>query len=210
MRVLESTRGDGRYDKSTLFADNLNFPNSVVPWRKGALVIAAPDVLYLEDTDGDGRADRVEKRFSGFGEGNQQHRANGLQWGLDGWLDVANGDSGGKIRSWKSEQAVDFGRRDLRIRPDEGRFEPVSGHTQYGRNRDDWGNWFAGNNSNPVWHYALDDRYLARNLRSNPMSRKEPPCSPRFAPRVTASVRSTAARLDRISQASRIAVRNIW
>jgi putative membrane-bound dehydrogenase-like protein len=163
VRVIESSRGDGVYDKSTLFAEGLNFPNSVLPWRKGALVVAAPDILYLEDLDGDGRADRVEKRFSGFGEGNQQHRANGLAWGLDGWLYLANGDSGGKIISPKNDRTLDLGRRDLRVKPDEGTFEPVSGQSQWGRNRDDWGNWFSGNNSNPVWHYALDDRYLARN-----------------------------------------------
>ena len=36
IRFLESTRGDGRYDKSTLFADGLRAPTSVLPWRKGA------------------------------------------------------------------------------------------------------------------------------------------------------------------------------
>lgn len=163
IRVLSSSKNDGHYDRSTLFAEGLNFPNSVLPWRRGVLVAAAPDVLYLEDTDGDGRADRIEKRFVGFAEGNQQHRANGLQWSLDGWLHLANGNSGGKISSTQSGAILDIGRRDLRLRPDEGLFEPLSGQTQYGRNRDDWGNWFGGNNSNPVWHYALDDRYLRRN-----------------------------------------------
>jgi len=163
IRVLSSSKNDGHYDRSTLFAEGLNFPNSVLPWRRGVLVAAAPDVLYLEDTDGDGRADRTEKRFVGFAEGNQQHRANGLQWSLDGWLHLANGNSGGKISSARSGAVLDIGRRDLRLRPDEGLFEPLSGQTQYGRNRDDWGNWFGGNNSNPVWHYALDDRYLRRN-----------------------------------------------
>ncbi|MBI4626864.1 MAG: HEAT repeat domain-containing protein [Verrucomicrobia bacterium] len=163
IRVLESTRGDGHYDKSTLFADGLNFPSSVKPWRKGVLVSAAPDILYLEDTDGDGKADLTEKRFTGLREGNQQHRGNGLQWGLDGWLYLANGDSGGTLTSAKTGQVLELGRHDFRLRPDEGSVDAQSGRTQYGRNRDDWGNWFGGNNSNPIWHYALDDRYLRRN-----------------------------------------------
>lgn len=163
VRFLESTKGDGHYDKSTLFADGLNYPNSVVPWRKGVLVAATPDVLYMEDTDGDGKADRVEKILSGLGEGNQQHRANGLQWGMDGWLYVANGDSGGKITLAKSGQLLDLSQRDFRLKPDEGVAELQSGRTQYGRNRDDWGNWFGCNNSNPIWHYALEDHYLRRN-----------------------------------------------
>jgi putative membrane-bound dehydrogenase-like protein len=97
VRVLESTRGDGRYDKSTLFADGLRSPTTAVPWRDGVLVVAVPHILYLADTDGDGRADRRETLFSGLAEGNEQHLANGLQWSLDGWLHLGNGNSGGKV-----------------------------------------------------------------------------------------------------------------
>lgn len=163
IRVLESTRGDGRYDKSTLFAEGLNFPTSVLPWRSGVLVTAIPDILFLEDTDGDGRADRVTKLFTGLGEGNQQHLTNGLQWSLDGWLHMANGNSGGKISSPKAGRVVEVGQRDFRIAPDDGGIDLLSGQSQFGRNRDDWGNWFGCNNSNPIWHYALDDHYLRRN-----------------------------------------------
>lgn len=164
IRFLESTKGDGMYDKSTLFADGLNYPTSVLPWRDGVLVSGAPALLFLRDTDGDGRADRTEKLFTGFGEGNQQHRANGLQWGLDGWLHMSNGDSGGKIASARAPGVVtDIGQRDFRLHIDEGRIEMLAGRSQVGRNRDDWGNWFGCNNSNPVWHYALEEHYLRRN-----------------------------------------------
>ena len=163
IRVLESTRRDGRYDKMTLFADGLAFPTSVMPWRNGVLVTAIPDILLLEDTDGDGRADRTTKLFTGLGEGNQQHLTNGFQWSLDGWLHMANGNSGGKIVSAKGGPVVEVGQRDFRISPDDGRIELVTGQTQAGRNRDDWGNWFGCNNSNPIWHFALEDHYLRRN-----------------------------------------------
>ncbi len=170
IRVLESTRGDGRFDKSTLFADGLNFPTSVLPWRKGVLAISVPHIVYLEDTDGDGRADRRTPLYSGLGEGNQQHLVNGLQWSLDGWLHLANGDSGGKITSPQSPGPLELGRRDFRIWPDNGRVELLAGQTQVGRNRDDWGNWFGCNNSNPIWHYALEDHYLRRNPHLVPPS----------------------------------------
>ncbi len=168
IRVLESTHGDGRYDKMTLFADGLNFPTSVTPWRNGVLVTAIPDVLFLEDTDGDGRADRTTKLFTGLGEGNQQHLSNGLQWSLDGWLHVANGNSGGKITSPQSPRPLEVGQRDFRIAPDRGAVELLSGQSQVGRNRDDWGNWFGCNNSNPIWHFALEDHYLRRNPHLSP------------------------------------------
>ncbi len=163
VRVLESTRGDGRFDKSTLFADGLRSPTTAVPWRNGLLVVAVPHILYLEDTDGDGRADRREELFSGLAEGNEQHLSNGLQWGLDGWLHLANGNSGGKVTSPQLGRVVELGQRDFRVRVETGEVELVSGQTQAGRNRDDWGNWFGGNNSNPIWHFALEEHYLRRN-----------------------------------------------
>jgi putative heme-binding domain-containing protein len=52
---------------------------------------------------------------------------------------------------------------DLRIKPDTGEIDLQAGRTQFGRNRDDWGNWFGSNNSNPLWHYVLADHYIRRN-----------------------------------------------
>ncbi len=163
VRFLEDDDGDGRYDRSTVFLEGLGFPTGVAPWRKGVLVACAPDIFYAEDTDGDGRADRREVLFTGFNQGNQQHRTNGLNWGLDGWLYCANGDSGGHIKSLKTGDELDLGGRDYRIRPDEGLIDPQLGVSQFGRNRDDWDNWFGCNNSNPMWHFVLADHYLRRN-----------------------------------------------
>ncbi|MSU24907.1 MAG: c-type cytochrome [Opitutus sp.] len=163
IRVLESTRGDGHFDRATLFADGLKSPTSVLPWRDGVLVTSVPNVLFLEDTDGDGRADRTTVLFRGLAEGNEQHLTNSLEWSLDGWVHLANGESGGKITSTKTDRTVDTGRRDFRIAPDDGGLELLIGQSQYGRSRDDWGNWFGCNNSNPLWHYALEEHYLRRN-----------------------------------------------
>ncbi len=163
IRVLEDVDRDGVYDRATLFAENLSTPTGILTWRKGVLVTASPDVLYLEDTTGDGKSDRVEKLYSGFGEGNQQHRVNGLCWGLDNWVYLANGDSGGKVVSHKTGKIVDIRGRDLRIRPDTGELETQAGQTQFGRNRDDWGNWFSCNNPNPIFHFVLEEHYLRRN-----------------------------------------------
>jgi putative membrane-bound dehydrogenase-like protein len=163
IRVLEDRDGDGRYETSSLFAEGLNFPNGILPWRKGVLVSAAPDILYLEDTDGDGKADKVDKLFTGFVEGNQQHRCNGFDYGLDNWIYGANGDSGGTIRSVRSGVKIGISGRDFRFRPDDGGLETIEGQTQFGRHRDDWGNWFG--NANPVWlwHYWLPEFYVRRN-----------------------------------------------
>ena len=103
VRFLEDTDGDGRYDEATTFLDGLPFPTGVMPWRNGVLVASAPEIFYAEDRDGDGKADHREVLFTGFTEGNQQHRINGFEIGLDGWVYGANGDSGG--RSVRSRRA---------------------------------------------------------------------------------------------------------
>ncbi|MGI9429999.1 MAG: PVC-type heme-binding CxxCH protein, partial [Bythopirellula sp.] len=176
---LEDTDGDGSFDQSQVFVDDLPYPTGVKAWRDGVLVTAAPDILQFNDSDGDGKADVRKVLYSGFGEGNQQHRVNGLRWGLDNWLYVGNGDSNGKIRSTASGEVVDVSGRDLRIRPDSGQLEAIAGPTQFGRSMNDWGDWFGGNNSNPLWHYALSDAYLRRNPHvTAPSMRKDVPQAP--------------------------------
>ena len=163
VRYLEDTDADGKYDKSTLFLDQIAYPTGVIAWRDGVIVSAAPAVFFAADRDGDGKAEVREELYRGFGEGNQQHRVNGFQRGLDNWLYLANGDSNGIIESVKTGEQVNISGRDLRIRPDDGALEAISGRTQFGRHRDDAGNWFGCSNPLPVRHYVLDDHYLRRN-----------------------------------------------
>lgn len=185
VKVLEDADGDGRYDKAVTFLTDLDFPTSVLPWRNGVLVTCAPDIFYAEDTDGDGQADKREVLFTGFVQGNQQHRVNGLMWGMDGWVYGANGDSGGVIKNPKRQRGptVNISGRDFRFKPDTGEFEAVTGMTQFGRCTDDWGNWFGGNNANPLWHFVLDDGRLRRNPHiAPPTPRIDVPTSPGQSP----------------------------
>jgi putative membrane-bound dehydrogenase-like protein len=168
IKVLEDRDGDGRYDRATRFLEGLPFPTGVMAWRQGALICAAPEILYAEDTDGDGKADLRRVLFQGFATENYQARVNGLAYGLDNWVYGANGLIGGSIRGTATGRAVNIGGRDFRIRPDTGAMEPASGLTQQGRVRDDWGEQFGGNNSIWIQHYALPDHYVHRNPRVAP------------------------------------------
>jgi len=168
IRVLESTRGDGVYDKATVFLENLPFPTGVTVWRNGVLICAAPDIIYAEDSHRDGKADVVRKLFTGFGVDNFQARVNGLEYGLDNWVYGSCGLFGGKIKSLVRGETIVLGDRDFRIQPDKGILEPATGRTQQGRVRDDWGNWFGCDNSNLCWHYPLADHYLRRNPQLAP------------------------------------------
>ena len=171
VKFLTDADGDGRWEKATVFADGLRFPTGVFPWRDGVIVAAAPDIFFMRDTDGDGRADVRTVLFTGFAEGNQQHRFNGFEWGLDGWLYAANGDSGGEVRCLATatgvppakSEPVNIRGRDFRFRPDTGEFETISGASQYGLRRDDWGRWFGNNNPNWLWHYFFPREAAGRN-----------------------------------------------
>jgi putative membrane-bound dehydrogenase-like protein len=168
IRFLEDTNGDGRYDKSTLFLDGIAFPTSVMAWKDGVLVTAAPEIFFAADRDGDGKSDDRKVLFAGFHEGNQQLRVNCLRMGLDNWVYCAVGShragyGENKIKSMKSGEVVNLGSRDFRFLPNQGRLDPQSGPSQFGRNRDAWGNWFGVQNANPGWHYVLADHYLRRN-----------------------------------------------
>ncbi|HTU26404.1 MAG TPA: PVC-type heme-binding CxxCH protein, partial [Pirellulales bacterium] len=164
IRLLEDRDGDGRYDRSTVFAADVPFPTSVLPSRGGLLVTSAPDILFLKDTDHDGRADVRETLFTGFNPGNQQLRANGLTWGADNWIYGANGRSDGEVRrpTDPPEAAVSIRGRDFRFRPDTGEFEAVTGHSQFGLARDDWGERFASWNTIPLRHALLGPTLLDR------------------------------------------------
>lgn len=179
VRVLKKSRSDGPYDQSFLFLEGLNFPTGIVTWKNGIIVTAAPEIFYAEDTNGDGVCDSKKLLFSGFHEGNQQLRMNGLRWGLDGWLHCASGShtpnygKESKIRSHVTGKEIALGSRDFRFHPETGELVPLSGPSQFGRNNDDWGNWFGVQNSFPLWHYVLEDHYLQRNPHLVPPNPRE-------------------------------------
>ena len=163
--MLEDTDGDGRMDKRTVFADKLDFPNGVMPWKGGLLVTSSPDLLYLRDTDGDGRADERRVLLSGFETAKStQLRVNQPLLGLDGWIWLASGLSGGKV---SSPEHPEFGtvelKGDLRYHPETGRFEAVDGRSQYGHSFDDFGRRFICMNRIQVQHVVLPAAALRRN-----------------------------------------------
>jgi putative membrane-bound dehydrogenase-like protein len=151
IRYLTDGDGDGVYDASTLFAEDLPFPTSVLPWKGGVIVLAAPDLLYLRDTNHDGVADERRVLFSGFGQGLPFARANGLYWGLDNWIYAANGGSGGIISRPDAPAALIAPLvTDFRFRPDASAIEAVAGLTQFGACQDEWGNRFVSWHASPI------------------------------------------------------------
>jgi len=163
IKILTDENGDGVYDRAVVFLDGLRHVTGLAFWKGGVFVSQIPDVFFAKDTNGDGVCDERETWFNGFTAGNPQHLVNGFCWGLDGWLHGANGDSGGEITCVKTGQKVSLGTNDFRFHPETGAFELEAGRTQYGKWRDDYGNWFGNNNSTMAWHYHLPMKYLERH-----------------------------------------------
>lgn len=180
IKLLIDTNGDGQMDKSTTFADSLMLPTGIMRWKKGVMVTDAPNVLYLEDTDGDGRADIREPILSGFALSNPQHNLNSPLLGLDNWIYLAHepavatqaykeefGDKGEGIfnssRPDGPRLPVNASGRNVRFRPDSYELEMMSGRTQFGQAFDAWGHHLLVSNANHLFQEIIAARYLQRN-----------------------------------------------
>src|SRR4051812_10522878 len=84
--VLEDRDGDGRADRTTVFADGLLIPTGVEPGDGGAYVANSTELFHFRDTDGDGKADVRRVVLSGFGTEDTHHILHTLRWGFDGML----------------------------------------------------------------------------------------------------------------------------
>ncbi|MCC6492001.1 MAG: c-type cytochrome [Pirellulales bacterium] len=122
---LEDVDGDGRYDKRTVFADGMMFPEGAM-WLDGSLYVSAPPSIWrLTDRDGDGLAEERVEWFQGktlTGCANDLH---GPYAGPDGWIYWCKGAFAEQThqihgRPWKSRAAHIF-----RCRADGSGLEPV-------------------------------------------------------------------------------------
>ena len=176
--LLEDTDGNGRPDRRTIFADKLTLPTGVMRWKKGVLVTDAPDVLYFEDTNGDGTAEVRRVVLTGFAFTNPQHTVNSPIYGLDNWIYLAHegpataivfpnqfGDRGGNVRFPDRPDApsLEPARRMVRFRPDTGQLEYLSSSTQFGHSFDAWGHHFTVSNEDHIRQEVVRASYLVRN-----------------------------------------------
>src|SRR5262245_55002736 len=91
VKVLEDADRDGRTDKVTVFLEGLKLPSGIAVGYGGVWVANSPDILFVKDTDGDGKADTQEVVVTGFGRTDTHELPNSLTWGPDGWLYGLNG-----------------------------------------------------------------------------------------------------------------------
>jgi putative membrane-bound dehydrogenase-like protein len=163
---LEDTDGDGRFDRRTIFSDDLKYPTGLFCYDGGLFVGDPPNLLYLRDTDGDGKADERTVLFTGFGAALAgESQLNSFRWGLDNRIHISTGLDGGDIRpaDKPDDPARTVRNRRVLLEPRSRTFELTSGGGQHGMSFDDWGRTFVCDNSNPVDIITYDDRYIERN-----------------------------------------------
>jgi putative membrane-bound dehydrogenase-like protein len=172
IRLLEDVNGDGRFEKSTIFADKLRYPSAVLPYDGGVYVGNEPDVIYMKDRNGDGVADFRQVVFTGFG--NQRDRLdsqmflNSLTWGLDNRIHGAKGHGGTITALASADPPLDLRGRDFSFDPRTHRMRAESGGGKQGLTFDDYGRKFVCTANSAVQELMYEDRYLSRNPRYAP------------------------------------------
>ena len=152
--VLRDTDGDGRYDESKVFVDNLVLPRAITVVGDGILVGAPPELIYFRDTDGDGKADQRIVVATDYGVrvdpkrphlANPERAANSLTWAYDNWI-------------YSSAYTRKF-------RFVNGQWETgtTSFRGQWGLGQDDFGRFYHGSNSDCLRIDVVFADYLQRN-----------------------------------------------
>ncbi|MFT5884332.1 MAG: putative membrane-bound dehydrogenase-like protein [Arcticibacterium sp.] len=180
IKKLIDTDGDGFPDKSEIYADSLTLPMGLMKWENGFLVADAPDVLYLEDKNNDGKAEIRKPMITGFSLSNPQHNMNTPKFGVDNWIYVAHSgainsfayehifnDKGSIIKFPNKQNSPSLARnadgRNVRFKPNTVELEKLSGESQYGHTTDPWGHRFYTDNANHLFHEVMDARYVNAN-----------------------------------------------
>jgi putative heme-binding domain-containing protein len=91
--ILGDFAEDGKARSVSTFAEGLNIPIGLLPLGKGdsALVHDIPNIRRFVDTDGDGKADKIEPAYEKYGFRDTHGMTNAFSWGFDGWIYACHG-----------------------------------------------------------------------------------------------------------------------
>ncbi|QDU28196.1 Cytochrome c [Anatilimnocola aggregata] len=165
--IFEDTDNDGRFDKRTIFYDQLNYVTGIEVGFGGAWVMSPPNLYFIPDRDGDDQPDGAPQvLLDGFGNhANSHNLANGFSWGPDGWLYGTHGRTNwsllGKPGTPKEER-VRFDGGVYRYHPITHEWEPYADGTTnpWGIDWNDFGESFICNCVNPhLFHVIYGAHY---------------------------------------------------
>ena len=168
--ICEDTDKDGKADKFTRFAEGLSIPTGMAFGNGGLYVSQAPHMLFLQDTNGDDKADVKKIVFTGFGTFDTHAGPSNLHYGFDNWIWGSVGYSGFKGRI--GQDSVKFSQGFFRFRPDGSKLEHVTNtsNNTWGLGFSETGDVFGSTANNAHgWYMAIPNRYFngASHLREN-------------------------------------------
>lgn len=141
--LFEDTNADGKADKVTTFLDDLNCPTGFQFYKDGVLLMQAPDLWFVRDTDGDGKADWKERLLMGMDSADSHHTANAICHDPGGAIYLSDG----VFHRTQVETAIGPVRNNdaaiYRFEPRTGKFETYIAYgfaNPHGRVFDYWGN----------------------------------------------------------------------
>ena len=164
IRLLSDSNGDGRMDKAVTWADELDHVQGLLPIWGGLLITTWSEIIFLKDSDGDGRAEGREVLFRSNAPRHNQLQISCPRWGLDNAVYLNNGLDGKEIHPVGNPAAkLAFTRLNLRYDPRTKVLEPVSGAGQFGASQDDFGRRFFCSNRNPAMFAVMPLAAVKRN-----------------------------------------------
>ena len=126
IRILSQFQTNGSPASNHLFADGLALPDAVTPYRQGALVFSAPNIVYLPDANSDGRADHQESVLGPFAVNDAHNMVNNFRRGFDGWIYAGQGVGNQSALRSRSGQPFAMSGGAFRFRPDGASIEKFS------------------------------------------------------------------------------------
>ncbi len=165
IRILEDTDHDGKADKSTLFAEQLSIPTSLIFANGGVIVHQAPETLFLKDTNGDDVADERKVLFRGWSSADTHAGPSNLHYGLDNWLYFMAGYAG--FRGTVGGEDLDFRTGFVRMKPDGSKMEFLrnTNNNSWGIGLSEEGVLFGSTaNGNPSEYMSIANRHY-ENVR---------------------------------------------
>ncbi len=152
--ILRDINGDGKFDKSTIFADKLLMPRAVMPVAGGALIGAPPNLWFCRDTNGDDKMDEQVLVTGDYGVAvdpkrpelaNPERAPNAPTWNLDNWIYSAAYMTRFRYVNGEFKKGLTIFRG------------------QYGLSQDDDGHLFYNSNSDQLRCDVIPSQYLNRN-----------------------------------------------
>jgi uncharacterized protein len=158
--ICEDTKGIGKADKFTVFAENLSIPTSMMFSRGGLIVFEATRTLFLKDTKGDGHADVREVLFGTWGLPDTHGGPSNMQYGLDNWVWGMQGYNYSRLKL--GDETVAFRQGFFRFKPDCSKMEFLrsTSNNTWGLGISEEGIIFGSTaNGNPSVYMPIPNRY---------------------------------------------------